>query len=235
MSVGGKEAAPIARGTPSHGAACQPSIESFGTAEEGLLQRARGGDEAAFVALVTRHHAMLVRMARLYIDDDVDALAQEVWIALLNGSDEVDAHRSLRVALLTILFEQLRDRVPAQSSRIPSAAQWDPVTDPAPPSVDASSFRTSDPWIGHWAVPVVEWGQSTVVRLDSNEARARIEHAMVMLSPAKREVVTLRDVEGWTSIEVSDALGIAETTQRSLLHQGRSRIRACLDADLQQP
>jgi RNA polymerase sigma-70 factor, ECF subfamily len=236
MSVGGQGAAPLAGGEVSHGRVRHSAIGSIDAAEQALLQRARVGDEAAFVALVKCHHAMLVRMARLYVDDGADALAQEVWIVLLNGIDQLDTRRSLRVALLDILIGQLRDCVPAATtSRVPYAAQADPETDLASPSVDPTSFRTSDPWIGHWAVPVAEWGQVLVERLDSEAIRLRIEQAMATLPPAQREVVTLRDVEGWTSVEVSDALGIAETTQRSLLHRARSRIRACLDADLQQP
>src|SRR4051812_13419277 len=60
-----------------------------------------------------------------------------------------------------------------------------------------------------------------------------IEESMAMLPPAQHEVIMLRDVEGWTSREVRQALGIAETTQRRLLHQARSRMRAALDAMVQ--
>jgi RNA polymerase sigma-70 factor (ECF subfamily) len=235
MSAGGQGAAPIAAGQLAHGGVREPSLGSVDSGEERLVQRARSGDEAAFVALVTCHHAMLIRMARLYVDDGADALAQGVWFALLNGLHQESARCSLRVELLTILFDQVRHCVQAVDRHAPFAAQWDPQTDPPSPSVDPSNFRASDPWIGHWAIPVGEWGQVSAERLRSDEARERIEQAMATLPPAQREVVTLRDVEGWTSLEVSDALGIAETTQRSLLHQARSRIRACLDAELQQP
>jgi RNA polymerase sigma-70 factor (ECF subfamily) len=39
------------------------------------------------------------------------------------------------------------------------------------------------------------------------------------------EVVRLRDVQGWSSEEVCNALDLSETNQRVLLHRGRSRIR----------
>jgi RNA polymerase sigma-70 factor (ECF subfamily) len=210
-------------------------IEEPGEAQERLVSALRNGDEAAFIALVKCHHAMLVRMARLYLPDSADDVAHEVWLDLLRRVDCLDASRSVRVTLLTILFDQVRRRAPLREIPVPAAAHWDPAANPALPSVDPSSFRSSDPWIGHWAVPVVEWGQVPVERLRLDEARVRIEQAIAMLPPAQREVVALRDVEGWTSAEVSEALGIKATHQRSLLHQARSRIRTCLDAALQQP
>jgi len=48
----------------------------------------------------------------------------------------------------------------------------------------------------------------------------------------QREVVTLRDVEGWTSEEVCNVLDISDTNQRVLLHRGRSKVRAALEQHL---
>jgi RNA polymerase sigma-70 factor, ECF subfamily len=42
-------------------------------------------------------------------------------------------------------------------------------------------------------------------------------------------VVSLRDIEGWSSEEVCNALELSETNQRVLLHRGRSRLRAALE------
>jgi len=49
------------------------------------------------------------------------------------------------------------------------------------------------------------------------------------LSPGQREVITLRDIEGWTSAEVCNFLAISETNQRVLLHRARSRVRQALE------
>jgi hypothetical protein len=50
------------------------------------------------------------------------------------------------------------------------------------------------------------------------------------LTPSsQREVVTLRDSEGWTTEEVCNILQITETNQRVLLHRGRSRVRRALE------
>jgi RNA polymerase sigma-70 factor (ECF subfamily) len=50
-----------------------------------------------------------------------------------------------------------------------------------------------------------------------------------MLPPNQREVVRLRDIDGWTSTEVCNALELTETNQRVLLHRGRAKLRAALE------
>ena len=44
--------------------------------------------------------------------------------------------------------------------------------------------------------------------------------------------MTLRDVEGWDSEDVCNALDLSETNQRVLLHRGRCRLRAALETYL---
>ena len=53
--------------------------------------------------------------------------------------------------------------------------------------------------------------------------------AIDALPDSQREVITLRDVEGWTSEEVCNVLEITETNQRVLLHRARSKVRALVE------
>jgi RNA polymerase sigma-70 factor (ECF subfamily) len=203
--------------------------------ERRLLRVLQDGDEGAFVALVGRHHAMLCRMARIYVvDDAVEGLVQGVWGRMLGLLDKLDGTPSLRVALLRILHEQARQRRAPHARAIPFAAHWDSVTESFGPAVDPAQFRTGEPWPDHWAVSVAEWQPAPVDRLIGGPGQARIEREIADLPGAQREVLALRDVEGWTSGEVSDALDISRTRQRLLLHAARSRLRAVLDAMIQE-
>ena len=56
-----------------------------------------------------------------------------------------------------------------------------------------------------------------------------VAEAIAALPPNQRAVITLRDVEGWASDEVSAALEIEPGNQRVLLHRARSRVRATLE------
>ena len=57
---------------------------------------------------------------------------------------------------------------------------------------------------------------------------AVLSKAIARLPDAQREVISLRDIEGWSSDEVCDALGISSVNQRVLLHRARASVRAAL-------
>jgi RNA polymerase sigma-70 factor (ECF subfamily) len=93
--------------------------------------------------------------------------------------------------------------------------------------VDADRFLGPDsPHPGAWAVPPVGWPEE---RLLEGETLAVIEMAIKMLPEAQRQVILLRDVDGWEPMEVSDVLGITDGNQRVLLHRARSKVRAALE------
>ena len=56
-----------------------------------------------------------------------------------------------------------------------------------------------------------------------------IARAIDALPDVQRQVITMRDVECWSSDEVCNALDVSETNQRVLLHRARSRVRGALE------
>ena len=54
------------------------------------------------------------------------------------------------------------------------------------------------------------------------------------LPERQREVITLRDVLGYTGAEVCNVLAISDTNERVLLHRARSRVRAAVERYLEQ-
>ena len=56
-----------------------------------------------------------------------------------------------------------------------------------------------------------------------------MRRAIETLPPAQRQVITMRDVEGCSSPETCEALGISEANQRVLLHRARSKVRARME------
>ena len=82
---------------------------------------------------------------------------------------------------------------------------------------------------GHWSAPPVPWDEVPEERAGARETLALVEAAIERLPAAQREVITLRDVEGWTSEEVCHALELSETNQRVLLHRARSKVRRALE------
>jgi RNA polymerase sigma-70 factor (ECF subfamily) len=56
-----------------------------------------------------------------------------------------------------------------------------------------------------------------------------VAQAIDALPANQRAVISLRDVEGWSSDEVRNALDLTEVNQRVLLHRARSRVRQALE------
>jgi RNA polymerase sigma-70 factor (ECF subfamily) len=106
------------------------------------------------------------------------------------------------------------------------------MADGAEPTFDADRFRPpEDPeWPGHWASFPLDWEHQPESRLLAGETLRLVASIIETLPPAQREVLTLRDVDGWTSVEVCNALGLTETNQRVLLHRGRAKVRRALES-----
>ena len=64
----------------------------------------------------------------------------------------------------------------------------------------------------------------------ADELHAHVRAAVAQLPPAQREVVTLRDIDGLGADEVCQVLDLTDANQRVLLHRGRSKVRAALEA-----
>jgi len=174
-----------------------------------------------------------VRLASLYVADRsvAEDVAQEAWLGVLRGIQRFEGRSSLRTWILRILTNVVKTRGQREASSIPFSSLWDPDAEPAEPSVDPDRFLPPDhpQWPGHWQDPPRSWEAIPEERLLSGETRAHLERAIGGLPPSQREVITLRDVEGWSSDDVCSALGISETNQRVLLHRARSKVRRALE------
>jgi RNA polymerase sigma-70 factor, ECF subfamily len=188
-------------------------------ADDELVARLRAGDEEAFVTLVARHHASMLRLANSFVSSRAVAeeVVQDTWMGVLRGIDGFAGRSSFKTWLLRILVN--RARTTGMRERR-SVAIGD-----AAPAVDASRFDAS----GAWSSPPQQWVQDSDDRLLAQSLAGRIEQGLAQLPERQREVVTMRDVDGLSSREVCEVLDISEANQRVLLHRGRSRLRQMLE------
>jgi RNA polymerase sigma-70 factor (ECF subfamily) len=198
-----------------------------------LVECLRAGDEAAFVELVERYSGALMRLVRMYVPSTAVAeeVVQETWLGVLSGLDGFEGRSSLRTWLFRIALNRARTRGSRERRTVPFASLADREAGEEHPSVAPERFLgpDHDRWPHHWATPPRRWEESPDRRLESEETMARVREAIERLPPAQRTVITLRDIEGWESSEVCNALEISETNQRVLLHRARSRVRADLE------
>ncbi len=187
-----------------------------------LLDAIRAGDEDAFLALVSRHQAMLLRVARSFVSSGAIAeeVVQETWLGVLRGLDGFAGRSTFRTWLLQILVNRARTAGVAESRTV---AIGDAV-----PAVDAARFDAG----GQWMAPPLHWPEDIDDRLLAESLSEPLQAALQRLPSRQRDVVTLRDVDGLTSAEVCAALGISESNQRVLLHRGRSRLREAVELEM---
>ncbi len=207
---------------------------SFGvpTKEMELLAALRRRDESAFSRFVTLHQGSLLRVARMYVCSQAVAeeVVQETWMGVLKGLDNFEGRCSLKTWMFQILINRAKTRGEREGRMIPFSAMFDPQSDHGEPAVDPSQFNENDPeWPGGWVTQPRNWGANPEQSLLSQEVKAYTQAAIDDLPPSQREVITLRDVQGWTAEEVCNVLGVSETNQRVLLHRARSRVRQVLD------
>jgi len=192
--------------------------------ERKLVKALRAGDEAAFRALVDRYHAMLIRVARMYVSTQAAAeeVAADTWLAVLEGIDRFEGRSSLKTWLFRILTNKAKTRGMRESRVLPFASFEREL-----PAVEGDRFQGPDERSpGHWSAPPRAFPEE---RLLAGETRDVIARAIEALPPTQRAVITLRDVEGWSAEETCNALTLSETNQRVLLHRARSAVRRALE------
>jgi RNA polymerase sigma-70 factor (ECF subfamily) len=202
------------------------------TVELRELDALRSGDEAAFTALVQRHHAAMVRVAQIYVGSRsiAEEVAQEAWVGALNGLDRFEGRSTLKTWLFRIVTNLAKTRAVREGRTIPFSALRSPQNVPEP-AVEPERFRSPQDARrpGHWASKPHEWPEE---KLLAGETLRLVEVAIEALPPSQRAVITLRDVEGWSSQEVCNALDLSETNQRVLLHRARAKVRKALEGHL---
>lgn len=198
-----------------------------------LVDALKRRDERAFVQIVQQYHGQLLRLALVYERSHAVAeeIVQDAWLGVVQGIDAFEGRSSFKTWLFRILVNRARTRAEREGRTVPFSSLWDAAAEPNEPAVDPDRFlpATDPEWPLHWAVPPEAWGSSPEAQLLSRESLDLVERAIAELPPAQREVITLRDVEGWESEEVCNVLGISETNQRVLLHRARSRVRSALE------
>jgi RNA polymerase sigma-70 factor (ECF subfamily) len=197
-----------------------------------IIEALRAGDDQVFAALVARYHPAMVRLAVAYAGDaaEAEAIAWDIWQRVLQELSQFDGHASLT----TWLFRILLDRARAGAQQSGRAAPFSiPPTEEGESVIDPERFLPAEHrWAGHWATPPRVWSSDPDGSVDIPRDRDRIGAVVASLPPGQQIVITLRDIEGWSSAEVCNVCQISETDQRVLLHRARSRVRRELERDI---
>ena len=191
-----------------------------------VLAELRERNEDAFADFVVRHGATMRRVARAITRDlqVAEEAVQETWLAVLKGLDRFQARSTLRTWVFRILVNRARSIAMREARTVPfSALETAEDESGLPPGRTSHAMAA-----GHWTEPASAWNRSPEQHLLTDEVRDAVRRAVAALPRLQREVITLRDIEGWDAGEVCRVLGLTEGNQRVLLHRARAGLRRLL-------
>lgn len=201
--------------------------------EMALVNLLRQWDETAFAQLIEQYHAALVRLASIYLRDTKTAeeVAQETWLAVLQGLEQFEDRSSLKTWIFTILTNKAKTRGQREQRTVSCIDLEESLQDQ--PTVDPKRFKdpSADEWPNHWAAgsAPVSWAGIPEDALLSQETMQLIRETIEALPENQWLVITLHDQDELSTQEICNILGISETNQRVLLHRARSRVRQALE------
>lgn len=175
-----------------------------------LVSRARGGDVAAFTALVRQYEERVYNLAyRMTGSPDAAAdVAQEAFLAAYEGLANFRAESAFYTWLYRITVNKALGERRARAARRESL----PSGEDEFPALDAMSDGAPGP----------------DARAEEGERAAAIQAAISALPPDYRTIVILKDVEGLEYEEIAEVVAIPVGTVKSRLHRGRMLLREAL-------
>src|SRR5512132_2564919 len=174
-------------------------IDPLRAVDDQLLEALRGGDERAFMALVRRSNALMLRSALGHVRTRALAAegVQETWCAVLTSLDRFEGRAALKTWILRILTNRAKTRGEREARCVPFSSLA--ADDDDGPAGDPDRFLPADhpQWPGHWAAGPAPWSAMPHERLLAREVRSHIREAIDTLPERQQAVIVLRDVEGW--------------------------------------
>ena len=178
--------------------------------EAGLLARAQAGDIGAFEQLSGAYaDRLFMLLLRLLGDRDEAAdVAQEVMLRAWQGITRFQGRSSYFTWLYRIAVNEANRALAKRGRRPPSV----PI---GPQALDLPTSPAEDP----------------ARQAENSELRMALARALADLPPPLRTAIVLRDVEGLSTQEAAEIVGVRQAAFKSRLHQARLQVRAAIGDD----
>jgi RNA polymerase sigma-70 factor (ECF subfamily) len=189
--------------------ACVESADYFAV----LVARARAGDETAFeqIMLATEQRVVSIASRMLGNRDDARDAAQDVYLRVFKYLERFRAGEDFRGWLYRITINVCHDF--ARKKGVSALAQFDQIDFVQDSAVLGTGRRRADP-------------ESLALH---EQQLALIRSALQSLPPKERAALVLRDLEGFSTEEVAQALGSRPVTVRSQVSSARAKIKKYCD------
>lgn len=174
------------------------------------------GDLNAFETLVIKHQKKMFNIAYRIAGNYEDAgeIVQDAFLSAYKGIKNFEGKSRFSTWLYTIVVNLSKNRLKQiQTQLTRESASFD---DPIP---------VKD---GHVNTEPVSDRPFVLEELEKKEVSQKVNDCIYSLDTEFREVLVLRDIQGFSYIEISAMLKIAEGTVKSRLFRARDAMKNCL-------
>ena len=183
--------------------------------DRNLVDRAKQGDREAFATLVRRHQDRAFNLAYQMVRNREDALdiSQEAFARAYTSLPTFKGEASFSTWLHRIVVNLAIDSL--RRKRVAGTVSYDD-TRAVLEEPEAEPSTRDDP----------------ATALESKQVRALLTRGIAQLPPAQQAVLVLREIEGMTYEEISQAVGCSLGTVMSRLFYARRRLQQVLKKHL---
>lgn len=189
-----------------------------------LVTLAKASELSAFETLVQRYERVVYSVARrmLQNEEDTEDVTQQTFISALEHLDGFREEAGFKTWLLRIAtyatLKVIRKRNGLDSVSLEAMTE------------DSNDLET----IPHPEY-IADWRESPEQLVERNETHRLLDEALAQLDEKHRLVFLLRDVEGMSVRETSEALGLSESNVKVRLLRSRLQLRELLTRTLGDP
>lgn len=188
--------------------ASQPAAAPTTLSDEEVVERVLAGDSSLFEILMRRYNQRLFRVARGILAEDAEAedVMQEAYVRAFRELASFRGEARFATWLTRIACHEALARA-QKRRRLVSISGLGGGEPPEPPAETASPERD----------------------LENRELQAILREAVEHLSDPFRAVFCLREIEGLSTEQTADALGLSIENVRVRLHRAKLALRQTLD------
>ncbi len=184
-----------------------------GDDDAGFVARCQRGEAEAFAVLVRRHQKKMLNIAYRMIGDYDEAcdVVQEAFLSAYRAIGKFRGDARFSTWLCGIVLNHSRNHLAQKAAR--SRREAGSLDDPV--KSQDGSFAS---------VPRSQEG-TIVEQLEKRELEAKVQECIGFLDGEQREVLVLRDIQGFSYEEISVLLKLPEGTVKSRLFRARSALK----------